>query len=375
MARVERALISVSDKTGIVEFARALAQREVQILSTGGTAKLLREAGLTMVEVSSHTGFPEMMDGRLKTLHPKVHGGLLGRRDVDAEAMRAHGIAPIDLLVVNLYPFEQTVARPECTLAEAIENIDIGGPAMLRAAAKNHAFVGVLVDAADYPRVIAEMDANAGALGDELRFDLAVKAFEQTPDPYQAMREVFRVLKPGSKLRVQFESYDRLEKPLTERGFLTDADDILGYHYVLQHRRPAWERSYMVKFEPTPEMRDEFRKLGELVERLGDNPAQNPELGMQFLERNQERVSGASWYELEHFTSLTLKESLEEVGFVNVRVAWSCASLAGAMWSRVRSSDLTSEQMRDVLKGLADVTARIDAPAGLGEPVVATRPR
>jgi len=219
---------------------------------------------------------------------------------------------------------------------------------------------------------------NATELGfEDGSFDgaVAVKAFEQTPDPYQAMREVFRVLKPGSKLRVHFESYDRLEKPLTERVFLTDADDILGYHYVLQHRRPAWERSYMVKFEPTPEMRDEFRKLGELVERLGDNPAQNPELGMQFLERNQERVSGASWYELEHFTSLTLKESLEEVGFVNVRVAWSCASLAGAMWSRVRGSDLTSEQMRDVLKGLADVTARIDAPAGLGEPVVATRPR
>ncbi len=180
MARVTRALISVSDKTGIVEFARALAARGIEILSTGGTARLLGEAGLTVRDVSEYTGFPEMMDGRLKTLHPKVHGGLLGRRDVDAEAMAQHGIEPIDLLVVNLYPFEQTVARPGCDLATAIENIDIGGPAMLRAAAKNHAFVGVVVDAGDHARVLAELEANDGALGDALRFDLAVKAFEHT---------------------------------------------------------------------------------------------------------------------------------------------------------------------------------------------------
>ena len=180
MARVMRALISVSDKSGIVDFAAALAARGVEILSTGGTARLLAEHGVAVKDVSAHTGFPEMMDGRLKTLHPMVHGGLLGRRDVDAAAMHEHGIAPIDLLVVNLYPFEQTIARPGCDLATAIENIDIGGPAMLRAAAKNHAFVGVLVDTSDYPRVLAELDANDGSLGDDLRFDLAVKTYEHT---------------------------------------------------------------------------------------------------------------------------------------------------------------------------------------------------
>jgi ubiquinone/menaquinone biosynthesis C-methylase UbiE len=220
------------------------------------------------------------------------------------------------------------------------------------------------------------MSATELAFGDGT-FDGATarNSFEQTPDPNQAMREVFRVLKPGAKLRVYFESYDRLDKALTEKVFLTDADETLGYHYVLQHRRPAWERSYLVKFEPTPEMRDEFRKLADLCDRLGGNPAQNPELGLQFLERNRERIAGASWYELEHFTSQTLKESLEEVGFVNVRVSWACATLAGEMWSRVKHADLTIEQMRDVLQGLADVTARLDAPVGIGEPVVATRPR
>ena len=180
MARITRALISVSDKTGIADFARALHERGIELLSTGGTARLLADAGLPVKDVSEHTGFPEMMDGRLKTLHPKVHGGLLGRRDVDADAMAEHGIAPIDLLVVNLYPFEQTIARPDCDLAMAIENIDIGGPAMLRAAAKNHAFVGVVVDADDYARVLGELDAGDGALGDELRFDLAVKTYEHT---------------------------------------------------------------------------------------------------------------------------------------------------------------------------------------------------
>ena len=150
MSAIARALVSVSDKTGIVAFARALHDLGVEILSTGGTAGRLREAGVPVVEVSSHTGFPEMMDGRVKTLHPRIHGGLLARRDTDAEAMREHGIAGIDLLVVNLYPFERTVARPDCDLATAIENIDIGGPAMLRAAAKNHAWVTVVVDAGDY---------------------------------------------------------------------------------------------------------------------------------------------------------------------------------------------------------------------------------
>ncbi len=175
---VRRALLSVSDKSGIVEFARELAARGVELLSTGGTYQLLVKSGLKAVEVSSHTGFPEIMDGRVKTLHPKIHGGLLGRRDIDGAVMAEHGIAPIDLLVVNLYPFEQTVAKPDCTRIDAIENIDIGGPAMLRAAAKNHAWVAVLTDPADYAAVLAEMDG--GGLGDALRTRLAVKVYAHT---------------------------------------------------------------------------------------------------------------------------------------------------------------------------------------------------
>ncbi len=172
------ALISVSDKTGVVELARALAAREVRILSTGGTARTLGEAGVPVTEVCDHTGFPELMGGRIKTLHPRIHGGILGRRDQDGEAMAAHGIAPIDLVVVNLYPFEQTVARPDCDLPTAIENIDIGGPAMLRAAAKNHRYVTVVVDPADYAGVVAEI--GAGTVSPATRFRLALKAFEHT---------------------------------------------------------------------------------------------------------------------------------------------------------------------------------------------------
>ncbi len=179
-APIRRALLSVSDKTGIVDFARALVDLGVEILSTGGTARLLADSGIPVVEVADYTGFPEMMDGRLKTLHPKIHGGLLGRRGEDDAAMMEHGIPPIDLLVVNLYPFEATVAKPNCALADAIENIDIGGPAMLRAAAKNHAAVTVVVDAGDYARVLAEMRDNAGVVNAATRFDLAVKVFEHT---------------------------------------------------------------------------------------------------------------------------------------------------------------------------------------------------
>jgi phosphoribosylaminoimidazolecarboxamide formyltransferase/IMP cyclohydrolase len=177
---VRRALISVSDKTGVVELARALAAHNVEILSTGGTARLLREAGLAVREVADYTGFPEMMDGRLKTLHPKIHGGLLGRRGIDDAAMAEHQIAPIDLLVVNLYPFAATVAKAQCSYAAGIENIDIGGPAMLRGAAKNHEFVTVVVDPADYPRVLAELAAHGGATTFELRASLAAGAFAHT---------------------------------------------------------------------------------------------------------------------------------------------------------------------------------------------------
>ena len=182
MAPIQRALLSVSDKTGIVEFARSLQSIGIELLSTGGTAKLLADNGIAVTEVSDYTGFPEMLDGRVKTLHPGIHGGLLGGRDLPAhvEAMPKHDIPPIGLLVVNLYPFEQTIAKPGCTLEDAIENIDIGGPAMLRAAAKNHGSVAVVVDSADYTVVLDEMKANAGSVTDATRFELAAKVFEHT---------------------------------------------------------------------------------------------------------------------------------------------------------------------------------------------------
>ena len=175
-----QALISVSDKTGIVEFARELAGFGVTLLSTGGTAKLLTDAGLAVTEVAEHTGFPEMLDGRVKTLHPKIHGGLLARRDVPAHmaSLRAHGIATIDILVVNLYPFESTVAKPDCTLDDAIENIDIGGPAMVRSAAKNWNDVAVVTDASQYVPVLADLKAD-GAVSRSTRFSLAVAAFNR----------------------------------------------------------------------------------------------------------------------------------------------------------------------------------------------------
>lgn len=181
MNRIQRALISVSDKSGIVEFAKQLHDNfQIEILSTGGTAKLLSDNGVAVIEVSDYTGFPEMMDGRVKTLHPKVHGGLLGRRGTDDAVMAAHGIPPIDLVVVNLYPFQQAVAKPDCDLTVAIENIDIGGPTMLRAAAKNHKDVTVVVNTGDYARVLESMKANKGAVDNATRFDLAVKVYEHT---------------------------------------------------------------------------------------------------------------------------------------------------------------------------------------------------
>jgi phosphoribosylaminoimidazolecarboxamide formyltransferase/IMP cyclohydrolase len=177
---VRRALLSVSDKAGLVELARALEQRGIEILSTGGTARLLASAGIAVREVASWTGFPEIMDGRVKTLHPKIHGGLLGRRGVDDQVMAQHGIAPIDLLVVNLYPFAAAVARPDCTYADAIENIDVGGPAMLRAAAKNHESVLVVVDPADYAQLLKELDTHQGGSDMATRARFAAKAFAHT---------------------------------------------------------------------------------------------------------------------------------------------------------------------------------------------------
>src|SRR6267154_4176298 len=181
LRRIERALLSVSDKTGLIGFARALAERGVELVSTGGTAKALAEAGLAVIDVAQLTGSPEMMDGRVKTLHPKVHGGLLAiRHNKDhAAAMQQHGIRPIDLLVVNLYPFEQTVAK-RAPFDDCIENIDIGGPAMIRAAAKNHADVAVVVEPGDYAAVLAELAAHDGATTLGLRKKLAAKAYART---------------------------------------------------------------------------------------------------------------------------------------------------------------------------------------------------
>ncbi|MES2538779.1 MAG: bifunctional phosphoribosylaminoimidazolecarboxamide formyltransferase/IMP cyclohydrolase [Pseudomonadota bacterium] len=179
---IKQALISVSDKTGILEFARALSAMGVNILSTGGTAKLLADNGINVTEVADYTGFPEMLDGRVKTLHPKVHGGILARRDFPAHvaALDAHGIPTIDMVVVNLYPFQETVAKQQCTLEDAIENIDIGGPAMLRSSAKNHKDVIVICDPADYTPVLGELSANQGEVGYETKFALAKKVFAHT---------------------------------------------------------------------------------------------------------------------------------------------------------------------------------------------------
>lgn len=189
--KIKRALVSLSDKTGVVQLGQTLHAMGVQILSTGGTARSLQEAGIPVIEVSHYTGFPEMMDGRIKTLHPKIHGALLGKRD-DAEhmkQMKIHGIEPIDLVVVNLYPFEKTVAKPDCTLEEAIENIDIGGPTMLRSSAKNYHDVAVVTDPQDYEKIIEEMKKSGGALSLETRFRLAKKVFKLTSHYDKAITE------------------------------------------------------------------------------------------------------------------------------------------------------------------------------------------
>jgi phosphoribosylaminoimidazolecarboxamide formyltransferase/IMP cyclohydrolase len=209
--KIERALLSVSDKTGLAEFARSLLSHGVEILSTGGTAQLLKLNGIVVTEVGAYTGFPEMMEGRVKTLHPKVHGGILARRDKPdhVRSMKEHGIPPIDMVVVNLYPFAQTVAKPGCTMGDAIENIDIGGPAMVRAAAKNHEFVAVVTDPADYSRVLQGLKAGGGRLGAELRYELAAKAFSHTAE-YDGMISSWLTARDSSGAARQFP--DRLNQ-------------------------------------------------------------------------------------------------------------------------------------------------------------------
>lgn len=196
LIKVRRALLSVSDKTGIVEFAKSLNDQGIELLSTGGTFKLLTDSNIPVTEVSDYTGFPEMMDGRVKTLHPKVHGGILGRRGIDDEVMNNHGISAIDMVVVNLYPFEKTVAQPDCSLEQAIENIDIGGPTMVRAAAKNHAFVNIVVNTQDYDLILDELKANNGSTSSQTRFNLAIKAYEHTAAYDSAIANHFGRLVP-----------------------------------------------------------------------------------------------------------------------------------------------------------------------------------
>jgi phosphoribosylaminoimidazolecarboxamide formyltransferase/IMP cyclohydrolase len=245
MQRVKQALISVSDKDGVVDLAMQLRALGVSLLSTGGTAKLLQQAGVEVTEVSDYTGFPEMLDGRVKTLHPKVHGGLLARRDLPEhmKALQDHGIGTIDLLVVNLYPFQQTISRLDCTLHEAIENIDIGGPAMLRAAAKNHGGVAVVVDPHDYRRVLADIREH-GSVSDSLRFELARKVFAHTAQYDGAIANYLGGIRADGThdahpqtLTLQFERVQSMrygENPHQGAAFYRDIDPAQG---ALAHYR------------------------------------------------------------------------------------------------------------------------------------------
>ena len=233
MIKIQRALISVSEKAGVLEFAQSLRDQGVEILSTGGTAKLLRDAGVAVTEVADYTGFPEMLDGRVKTLHPKIHAGILGRRDAPEHVaqMKTQGFPPIDLVIVNLYPFRETVARPNVSLAEAIENIDIGGPTLVRAAAKNYGGVAVVTDPADYAAVASEL-AQQGGLSDATRLRLARKAFSHTAEYDGAISNYLTALdddgKPGefpTRLNLQFDQVQTLrygENPHQQAAFYRD---------------------------------------------------------------------------------------------------------------------------------------------------------
>jgi phosphoribosylaminoimidazolecarboxamide formyltransferase/IMP cyclohydrolase len=235
MTIIKRALISVSDKQGVVEFAQTLTRLGVEILSTGGTAKLFREKSIPVIEVSDYTGFPEMLDGRVKTLHPKVHGGILGRRDLPEHvaAMKDANIPAIDMVVVNLYPFRETIANPDCTLEDAIENIDIGGPTMVRAAAKNYGHVAIVTDPADYAKLTRELESSGGAVGAETRLALAKKAFSHTAEYDGAISNYLTALGPAGeksafpdRFNAQFSKVMDLrygENPHQDAAFYRDA--------------------------------------------------------------------------------------------------------------------------------------------------------
>jgi len=245
---IRRALLSVSDKTGVVELARALGARGVALLSTGGTARLLRDAGLAVTEVSEHTGFPEIMGGRVKTLHPKVHGGLLGRRGVDEAVMAEHGIAPIDLLVLNLYPFERAIADPACPLGRALEEIDIGGPAMLRAAAKNHASVAVLTDPSQYGAFLSGLAADGGTTL-ATRFALAVAAFDRVVQYDAAISEYLSSLPPGG------------ERAAPRAGFPTQANPVFRKVMDLRYgENPHQQAAFYRDLDPAPDSLATFRQ-------------------------------------------------------------------------------------------------------------------
>ncbi len=235
--KISRALVSVSDKSGILEFCQQLSDLNVEIISTGGTAKLLQQNNIPVVEISDYTGFPEMMDGRVKTLHPKVHGGILGRRDIDQAVMQDNDIKPIDLVVVNLYPFQQTVANPDCDLANAIENIDIGGPTMIRAAAKNHKDVTIIVDPSDYQQTITSI-RSTGGVDDATRFNLAVKTFEHTSQYDGAIANYLGSIQPNGEktdfprtINLQFNQKQVMrygENPHQKAAFFTEQEPAAG---------------------------------------------------------------------------------------------------------------------------------------------------
>ena len=235
--KISRALVSVSDKSGILEFCQQLSDLNVEIISTGGTAKLLQQNNIPVVEISDYTGFPEMMDGRVKTLHPKVHGGILGRRDIDQTVMQDNDIKPIDLVVVNLYPFQQTIANPDCDLANAIENIDIGGPTMIRAAAKNHKDVTIIVDPSDYQQTIASI-SSTGGVDDATRFNLAVKTFEHTSQYDGAIANYLGSIQPNGEksdfprtINLQFNQKQVMrygENPHQKAAFFTEQEPAAG---------------------------------------------------------------------------------------------------------------------------------------------------